>query len=332
MRGSFDNSGKLVKLIFRRERIMSAVWIVILVLFSVALAAGINEMFPDTEARSTFAQTIDNPIMVAMMGPVYGLDNYTSGAMYGGMMLLWYVIAVAVMNVFFVARHTRADEESGRGEVVRSLPVGRLSNINAAMVSAAVLNSVLGLLTGLGIAAMGIEGMGFAGSMVYGMASGAAGLVFAAIAALFCQLSSNTGGATGLSFAALGVLYMLRAAGDMQGSEVLACISPLGLVLRAQTFTGNRVWPILVLLLEAVVIAAAAYKLNTMRDLGQGFIAAKPGRREASRLLRSPAGLAVRLLRGMLSRAAHNWFRLVTAVKSGTWVEHRRLIAVGTIP
>jgi len=44
-------------------------------------------------------------------------------------------------------------------------------------------------------------------------------------------------------------------------------------------------------------MSAVAYKLNSMRDLGQGFIAARPGRAAASPLLHSPFGLAWRLLR-----------------------------------
>jgi len=43
--------------------------------------------------------------------------------------------------------------------------------------------------------------------------------------------------------------------------------------------------------------AFIAYQLNSMRDLGQGFIPAKPGRATAARSLLSPFGLSWRLLR-----------------------------------
>ena len=300
LRGDFANSGTIVKFIFRRERLISAVWILSLVLFSMAVAPAMSNMFPDAASRNQFASSFNNPIMIAMMGPIYGADNYTAGAMYGGMMLLWYSIAVAVMNIFFVVRHTRADEQAGRVEVVRSLPTGRLANLNATMMSALILNVVLGLLTGLGLAVLGIEDMGFAGSMAYGAATAGIGLVFAAIAALFAQLSSNASGASGLSFLSIGVFYMIRAAGDMQGNEIISCISPLGLVLRTQAYVENNFWPALVMLLTAVVISGFAYWLNSIRDMGQGFIAARPGRAGASVMLRSPLGLAWRLLRGML--------------------------------
>jgi len=296
MRGNLDNTGRLVRFMLKREKVISMIWILILVLFSVALAPGMSGMF-DAAAREQFAASFDNPVMIAMMGPVYGAGNYTEGAMYTGMMLLWIIIAIAIMNIFLITRHTRADEEKGRAEVVRSLPVGRLANLNAAMITALIINVALGLLIGFGLAATGVANMGFAGSMLYGALTCVSGLVFAAITALFCQLSSGKSGAAGLSFLSLGVFYMARAAGDMNGSEILSCISPLGLALRAQAYIENHWWPVVVLFIVWIVIAAFAYKLNSVRDLGQGFIPARPGKKEASPLLRSSFGLAFRLLR-----------------------------------
>jgi len=301
MRGNLGNSGRLVRFILRRERIMSTVWIVLLALFSVALAPAMEGMF-DAEARQTFAVSIGNPIMTAMMGPGYGIEegSYTAGAMFSHMMLLWTIIAVAIMNIFLVVRHTRADEERGRTEVVRSLPTGRLANLNATMLTAFIVNAALALLTGLGLAAMGVESMGFGGSLLYGVALGVSGLFFAAVAALFSQLSASSRGATGYSFMALGVLYMVRAAGDANGSELLACLSSLGLIQRSQIYVKNEIWPILLILLQTVALAAIVYALNAIRDMGQGFIPARPGRKGASKLLQSPFGLAFRLLRNTL--------------------------------
>jgi ABC-2 type transport system permease protein len=298
MRGNFDSTGRLVTLILRRERIVSAVWILMLALFSVGIAPALDNMF-DIEARGALIEMVKNPAMVAMVGPVYGIDNYTSGAMYSNMVLLWVILAVAVMNILLVVRHTRGDEERGRVEVVRSLPVGRLSGLNAAMIAAIIINSTLAILTGLGIAAMGIESMDFAGSMLYGAALGVSGMFFAAVAGLFSQLSASSRGATGFSFTALFVAYIMRAAGDLN-SEALSLISPIGLILRAQVFVENYWWPVFIVMLLAAAVAAIAYALNAVRDMDQGFIHARPGRREASSFLRSPFGLAFRLTRNTL--------------------------------
>ncbi|MCL1838440.1 MAG: hypothetical protein FWG47_03885 [Propionibacteriaceae bacterium] len=299
MRSNFANSGKLVRFMLRRERVTSAIWIIVVALFSAGLAPAMDQMFSEPGARQQFGESINNPVMVAMMGPTYGIENYTAGAMYANMMLLWIIIAVAIMNIFLVVRHTRADEEYGRVEVIRSAPTGRLAVVNAAMVTAAIVNIILAIALGVALGVVGVESMGFAASMLFGFVVGIAGFVFAGIAAIFAQLASNRSGATGFSFLALGLFYMIRAAGDMQGNDVLACISPLGLAHRSQVYVENNLWPFIILLVEAIGCAVAAYALNAIRDLDQGFIPARPGRSVAAKSLLSPFGLAARILRNM---------------------------------
>jgi len=300
---NFANSIKLTRFFLRREWLIATIWVVILVLFSVMLAPGLDQMFPDDAAKQDIMAIYDNPIMVSMMGPIYG---DTTGAMYSSMMLLWYLIAVAVMNVFLAVRYTRADEEQWRAEVIRSLPVGRLAGVHATMLTALIVNTALAVLTGLGLAVTNTPTMGFEGCMLYGAVSGAVGLVFAAITLIFCQLSQSTSGAIGLSFAALGGSYMLRAVGDIStmlpsarniNSEIVSLISPLGLPLRTKIFVENDWLPVVVLFIIAAALAVLSYKLNSMRDLGQGFIPAKPGRATAAKSLLSPFGLSWRLLR-----------------------------------
>ena len=298
MRDKFENSGRLVRFMLRRERVVSVIWIVCLVLFSAFLSTGMGSAFDDA-SRQALAATLNNPAMVAMMGPVYGIDNYTIGAMYSNCMLLWIIIAVAIMNIFLVVRHTRGDEEKGRAEVARSLPTGRLSIINATMITALCVNAVLSVLTGVLIAAVGDSSMSFGGAMLYGLTMFSSGMFFAAVTALFSQLSSNSRGASGYSILVLVLLYMLRAVGDIR-SEALALISPMGLILRSQVFVENNVLPSIIVFIEAVVVAAVAYKLNSIRDIEQGFISARPGRRGASSLLSSSFGLSFRLLRNTI--------------------------------
>jgi len=295
VRGYFENTGRLVRFIFRRERIISTLWLAALILFSVTLSAGVGDMFDDA-ARVALAETLKNPGMIAMMGPVYGAENYTVGAMYSNTMFIWVAIAVAAMNILFVVRHTRTDEERGRAEVVRSLPTGRLATLNATMIFALLINIALAVLTGFGIAAMGVESMGLMPSMLYGAALGAFGLFFGAVAALFSQLSSSSRNATGYSFVALCIVFIIRAAGDV-GSEALSLISPLGLVQRSQLYVENHLWPVVIVFFEAIAVAAVAYALMAIRDIDRGFISARPGKPEASRFLRSSSGLALRLLR-----------------------------------
>lgn len=306
MTDSFKNTGKLIKFTLRRERIISVVWIILLVGITVLVPIALDNLFMAEGAESSveeMATMMSNPAMVAMMGPAYGHDDYNAGKMTSNSMLLLTIIAVAIMNIFFVTRHTRNDEEQGRTEVVRSLPVGRLANLNATLISAAMLNMVIAVLSGFGLAALGIETMSFNGSLIYGFVLGASGLFFAALAAIFTQLSASAGGAVGYSFIAMAVLYLVRAVGDVnmgESLEILSFISPMGLILRTETYHNDYWWPILIVTLQAVAVAAIAFALNRVRDMGQGFIPAKPGKRNASAFLRSPLGLSLRLMKTLI--------------------------------
>ncbi len=300
MRSRFhDNTARLFRLILRRERVMTPVWLISLLFVTLMVPVAFSGMYSTPMDRFAMAITMKNPAMIAMVGPVYGEKNYTMGAMIANEMVLFTLLAVALMNIFFVIRHTRRDEERGRVEVIRSLPVGRLSTLSAALGAACAVNALLALFTGLGLWALGVESMGFAGSMLYGAALGVTGLFFAAVAALFAQLCVSSRGAVGYACAALGVLYLLRAVGDIN-SEALARVSPLGLILRTQIYVQDLWWPVWIVLAESAVVAAAAFSLNAVRDMDQGFIPARRGRASASPLLRSPLGLSLRLLRGML--------------------------------
>jgi len=125
--------------------------------------------------------------------------------------------------------------------------------------------------------------------------------VFAALAALFSQLSAITRSVMAYSMVALIVLYLVRSIGDMNMDlEWVALISPLGLVLRTQVYIQNNWWPIWIMLGTVIVAAAGAYYLNSLRDIDQGMIPARPGRAHGGLLLRTAPGLVFRLQRFMV--------------------------------
>lgn len=99
----------------------------------------------------------------------------------------------------------------------------------------------------------------------------------------------------GYPFAILGLSYLLQAADA--SNEILSYISPLGLIMKSQVYVKNYLWPIFIFLGLSVVILFIALFLNQLRDLGEGMIAAKPGRKNASKFLQTPFGLSIRLLK-----------------------------------
>lgn len=292
----YHNTGLLFRFILRRDRIRIPVWLLAISLITIITSSAFTDIYSTDEDRRAIAETMKNPAMTAMIGPGYGLDNYTSGAMMAHQMLLFTAIAVAIMSILLVTRHTRADEEDGRIELIRSLPTGRLSNLSATLLVLFAVNIVLTILVGLGLYALGIDSMDLEGSMVYGAALGATGMFFAAVTAFFAQLSENSRGAIGYSFTVLIAAYLIRAIGDIS-NETLSWFSPLSWVLGSEVYVNNYWWPILLTVGASIIMAALSLYLNAIRDLESGFLPSRPGRKHASSFLQSPLGLALRLQR-----------------------------------
>ena len=292
----YAKTGALSRFILRRDRFRIPIWLISLAALTFLVAESFTDLYATEEAKAAIAETMRNPAMAAMVGRGYGLDNYTNGAMMAHQMLLFTGLAVAIMCILLVARHTRADEEDGRIELIRSLPTGRLSNLNATLLVMLGVNVLLSLLIGFGLYSLQIESMDLEGSLLYGAALGAIGLFFTAITAVFAQISENSRGTIGLSFTVLGVAYLIRAVGDA-GNEIISWFSPLGGVLGAEVYVNNYWWPILLTIGVAIAISILALYLNAIRDLGLGFLPAKTGRKYASIFLQSPLGLALRLQR-----------------------------------
>lgn len=295
----FSGTGSLSRFLLRRDRIRIPIWISGFVFTTVVIGAAFTDLYENAQERQAIAETMKNPAMTAMVGPGYGLENYTSGAMMAHQMLLMTAVVVGLMSVLLVIRHTRTDEEDGRIEMIRSLPVGRLANLSSTLLVIFLVNILLAVITGIGLYALRIESMDLEGSLLYGAALGATGMIFASITAVFAQLSQNARSAVGWSIAFLLLAYIVRAVGDI-GNEAIAWLSPLGWILRAEVYVNNLWWPVLLTAGVAVLLAAVALYLNSIRDLGAGFFPGKPGRIHASPLLQGPLGLALRLQRTSL--------------------------------
>ena len=292
----FRGMGPLTKLIFRQDRFKIFMWLLGLIGITLAAAAAYPGVYPDEQSRLAFAITMENPAMTAMVGPGYAREDYSIGAIFAHEMLMFTVIAVAVMNILLVGRGTRADEEEGRTEVILSLPVGRFSYLGAVMLVMLITNILIMLLIGVGLVALGIDGVDMESSFLYGAILGSIGLIFAAFTALFAQLSTTSTGATALSFAALIIAYLIRAIGDVS-NETLSLFSPLGWITRTEVFVGNYGWPILLTLAVAIVVTIAAFYLNGIRDVGDGFLPERRGKQHASSFLLTTVGFILRLQR-----------------------------------
>lgn len=294
MNNLFAGSIRLIRFHFRRDLLKIFLWLIGVSVFTILTAYSLPDLFPSAEERQLLALTLENPAMIAIVGPSAGLTQYTIGAMFAHEMLLFTAIAIAIMNILFVSNHTRNDEEEGRLEMLCSFPVGKLSTLNATIAEMLIVNTLLALIIGLGIGMLQIDSMPLSASLLYGAALGAVGFVFASFTALFAQITESNRGTVGFSLGFLGASYLYRAITDVSNPD-LSWLSPLSWSYQTEVFVHNNWFPIFLSILFAFLIMVFALFLNKSRDLGEGFIPQRKGRASASRFLTTPLGIILRL-------------------------------------
>jgi ABC-2 type transport system permease protein len=126
----------------------------------------------------------------------------------------------------------------------------------------------------------------FESALLWGANMGVIGMVFAAVSALFSQLSASSRGALGYSFMTLALFYFLRGMADTSPAEMgfLGYFSPFGLASRTWAYIDNNWLPVLVNVIVAGVFTALAYKMCGVRDIEQGLIPARSGKPRGGRL------------------------------------------------
>ena len=284
----------LVRLAWRRDRIMIVVVLACIWLLSYYSAVAMPQLYTTTDqlvAANSAANASTG--VVAIYGHIY--NTASVGGVAANKVAMIDFLTLAFLAIAIVRRHTRGEEESGRFELLGATPVGRLAPLGAAMILASVTSFLSGVVT---IPAVIAGGWPVGGSILFGLAQVGVGLSFAGLTAVAVQLSSSYRACGAWIFGALGVTFVLRMLGDVSWDKpgrIIGWFSPLGWAQQVRYYDGDRAWPlILPVVLLAVTLALAGW-LQSRRDLGAGLLADRRG--PATGKLGTALGLAWRLQR-----------------------------------
>jgi ABC-2 type transport system permease protein len=292
---TLTGTGSLVRLILRRDRIRLPVWIVAILGLVYSSAAAVQGIYSTQAELDAYANTMGNsPAAIAFSGPPIALN--TTGGVTIFEINQSAMIAVALMAIFLVVRHTRGEEEDGRTELLRATVVGRHAPIVAALLAVGGAS----IAVGAGVAALLVSlDLPVGGSVAYGVSLGLLGLAFTAIGGCAAQVVSHGRTAIGISLVVLAASFVLRAVGDVSNG-VLSWLSPMGWMQAVHPYAEDRWWPMLLLVAFTGVVLAVAAELLSHRDLGAGLVQPRPGPSVASPRLGSATGLSARLQRGSI--------------------------------
>ncbi|MBX6388642.1 MAG: ABC transporter permease [Frankia sp.] len=318
----------------RLDRLVLSLWLATFVVLTAGVAIALAEYYPARADRVRLGELAGrSPGLLALTGPV--VDVASAGGLLAWRIGGLCVLLAGLMSIFTMIRHTRAEEEAGRLELLRSAPVGRLAPPAAAVAVMTGANVALALALAVTQVACGLP---VVGSLVFGASVGAGGVFFGALAALTAQLTEGARAARMAATTVLGLAYLLRAVGDatagpapasplppagvpgvpggpgaaLPGAVVppadppdsaLSWASPIGWAQRVRPFGDGEVrWWVFALLLGAsVVLLVVALWLLLRRDIGAGFLASRPGRATATPRLAGVGALAARLHRGSVA-------------------------------
>ncbi|WP_029144909.1 ABC transporter permease [Microbacterium luticocti] len=289
----------------RRDWLQVLLWVLGTALMAYAGYAGVTQSYAtDADRHNILAAALANPVILMFRG-------LPSGASEGGFLafeiLPWLAILAALMSTFLAVRHTRADEEAGRSELLAATPAARTLPTVATIVHGVIANVVLGVVTALALAATGLPA---GGSWLAGAAAGATGVAFVGIGLVAAQLMRTSRGANALTIWVLVATFLLRGFGNAAGtpnddltrvhSAWPAWLSPFGWAEQARPYDQDLWWPVLLAAGVGVVLAAVATVLQSVRDMGGSFVAGRAGRAHARPALSSAHALVWREASGSI--------------------------------
>lgn len=293
---NFAGTAAMIRLILRRDRIILPLFIIFMALIVIGIAASFASLYSDAAARQAFfIQIQNNPSIVALLGSV--LDSSIGG------LTAWRTsvagpLIMGLISIFLMIRHTRSEERKGRLELLDSTAVGRQASLTSAFITTFGANIIIAVIISLGLIGVGLPA---ASSIVLSLTISTFGCLFATIAGVCVQLTESSGDARYLTISILVGFFVLRILGwDNGGNSWISWLSPFGWVHYIRPFAGNDLWVFGIFLIFILGLTVTAYWLSSMRDVGAGVIAQRPGPARASKNLQSSFALAWRLHRGLL--------------------------------
>lgn len=297
--------GALLALRARRDAVQLTIWTPAVVLLTYGSSAGVTSSFGTLEERtSLLSLAVANPVILLFRGLPSGT---TEGAFIVFLVLPFIAMLVALMASFLAVRHLRAEEETGRAELIASTPAGRWVPFAATLVHGVIACVVLGAASA---AALITSGLAVPGSVFTALAIVAVGVVFLTFGFVAAQLFVSARAANSVTMAFLVGSFIVGGVGNALGtpddaltrmeSSGLAWVSPFVWAENMRPFADDNGVPLLLAAAVSLALVALAAALQGARDTGAGVLATPSARTEASALLSSPFGLASRLSAGSL--------------------------------
>jgi ABC-2 type transport system permease protein len=279
-------------------RILTVVFAYVFAIYSYIQPSGYRSVYPTVAERVAFAHSFASNkglrLLYGLPHDIATVSGYVAWRV-GGVL----AVAAAIYGLLAAVRVTRAEEESGRLELVLAAPVARRTVNLAALAAVATGTVVLWIVELVGLL---IGGLPAGGSAYLAVATASVVPVCAALAALAAELAPTRRITLGLAGGTIALLFLLRVIADtVSGLGWLHWVTPLGWAEEMRPFAGPEPLVLLLPVATTALLVAITVRIAARRDIGTGVL---PSRDEADprlRLLGSATGLALRNQIGVVS-------------------------------
>jgi ABC-2 type transport system permease protein len=266
------------------------------VFYAVVEVVSYRGTYPEQADRERLAALADSGAVRALQGVPHGVDTV------GGFVVWdagWFLaLVVSVWAVLATTRVLRAEEDTGRADVVLATPVSarRLLLAQLAVVSGGAL--VFGLAFTVSLVALDVP---VGGSLLFGLGLAGVGVTFVGVGAVAAQLLDMRRRAVGAGTGVLGLLFLVRMLGNSNDERAwLLNVTPFGWLDRLEPFTAAR-WELLLLFAAApLLLGGVAVLERGARDTGSARLTGQDRRTARTVLLGGPVAFGWRLTTGTL--------------------------------
>jgi len=147
---TLTGTGTLLRFMLRRDRLRLPLWVLGMGLMALYISTALGTVL-DEESLPGMAQMAATPVMALIGGPGYGFDAITIPRFFAGLYGAYLMLGAALMSMTTLSRHTRAEEQSGRGELVLADVVGRHAQLTAAQRTAREAGMPVGIVHDLAV-------------------------------------------------------------------------------------------------------------------------------------------------------------------------------------
>lgn len=292
-------TGYLLRANLKQNRIKHFIWIVILVGLFASAATKFNVLFGTQADINAIVETLKTPAMVSLFGEFSATKPYTTANVFASEMLVFLGMFMVFMNISLAISNTRAEEDSGLLEMVRSRAVGRLAPTYATILEILLINGLMGGLYVASLISANLNGATIQGDILMGVSIASIGILFGFIALLMAQLANNARSASFMSYGLYGFFYVVRMMTDVANPD-WTWLSPVGWIQKTAIYTHNYWLPVILTLGLGLICLVFAIKIVETRDIGSGILSIRNGKAQAGNILSSPLGLVLTLERNSI--------------------------------